>query len=132
MPASDYREKCLSQKINACYACGDTDSDLVVHHMDGDHNNHDLDNLIPMCESCHSRLHTSKGLDGTLGRLQEKLPKSTLSWTDEPSERHDEGRATARIAVTESTKERVDEDKPDGVTYDFWFRQKLGLTDYDL
>lgn len=129
MSGLGYREKCLSQKINTCYACGDASSDLVVHHVDGDDNNNALENLVPMCRSCHSRLHTSKGLSGTMARLQEKLPKSALSYTDEPSQRDENRKATARIPVTSETKELLDEQKPDGVTYDYWVRRQLGAAE---
>jgi len=36
--------------------------------------------------------------------------------------------ATARLAIKPSTKELIDERKPDGKTYDLWVRQcALGL-----
>lgn len=124
MSKREYREKCLSQKINACHTCGAADDGLVVHHTDGDETNDDLNNLIPMCRSCHSRLHTSKGLEGPLAELQENLPDSALSYTDTPSER-ERGNATARIPVKPSTKEMIDRAKPRGMTYDYWLQKRL-------
>jgi len=35
--------------------------------------------------------------------------------------------ATERLPVTPSTKNLVDERKPDGVTYDYWIREQLGV-----
>jgi hypothetical protein len=125
----NYREKCLSQKINTCYACGTADEKLVVHHIDGDEHNDDLDNLVPMCKPCHGKLHTSKSLNGTLKRLQEKLPASALSYTDIPSNRETGRKATAVIPLTPETKRLLEESKPDGVTYDRWVRKQLGAVD---
>lgn len=125
----DYREKCLSQKINACSVCGTNDSKLVVHHIDGDPNNHDLDNLTPMCKSCHSKLHTTKNPNGVLKRYQDKLPESTLSFGEGSSNHPSNGKATARIPLKPSTKELIDERKPDGVTYDYWIRQLMGVVE---
>jgi len=77
MNHADYRAKCLSQKINACWHCGETDK-LVVHHIDGDRNNNELGNLIPLCKSCHTKIHKSKNLSGPLKRLREKLPDNSI------------------------------------------------------
>ena len=34
----------------------------VVHHKDGKRYDHSLDNLVPLCVSCHTKLHKN-GLD---------------------------------------------------------------------
>ncbi|HFH4314350.1 HNH endonuclease signature motif containing protein [Pseudomonas aeruginosa] len=43
-----------------CYFCdfafGTTDS-FDIHNLDGDHTNNDLENLVPVCELCHTPFH---------------------------------------------------------------------------
>lgn len=78
----DYREKCLAEKPHRCVVCGSEDN-IVVHHVDGDRSNNSVENLEPMCSSCHSRLHNS---NGDLKEWQERLlpereRKRTLSIT---------------------------------------------------
>jgi predicted HNH restriction endonuclease len=40
-----------------CYACGH-DKILEIHHLDGNHGNNDLDNLIPLCSNHHKMMHS--------------------------------------------------------------------------
>lgn len=56
MNKSDYREHCLEAKGEQCTICDATES-IIVHHIDGDRENNDLDNLEPVCRSCHNRIH---------------------------------------------------------------------------
>ena len=39
-----------------CATCGTTKK-LLVHHIDGNHENNDPSNLKVLCSPCHSRLH---------------------------------------------------------------------------
>jgi 5-methylcytosine-specific restriction endonuclease McrA len=42
-----------------CKLCGSTSSTIDVHHLDGNHKNNDLNNLIFLCRSCHmKKAHT--------------------------------------------------------------------------
>ena len=52
-----YRDKCLNWYPERCVSCG-SDEDIVVHHVNGDRSNNSLLNLIPVCKSCHSAIHT--------------------------------------------------------------------------
>lgn len=70
-----YRERCLAQKINTCNICG-TGDELVVHHINGDCDDDRLENLIPVCRSCHPKIHLTEDPEGGIRRLQEKLPES--------------------------------------------------------
>lgn len=59
---SGYRAKAKFYHPEAvCLCCGKQlswdDKSLEVHHVDGDHNNHSLSNLKPLCHSCHKRYH---------------------------------------------------------------------------
>lgn len=55
--SSTYRERCLRENDRECLFCESADS-LVVHHVDGDRSNNALENLIPVCRSCHGRIHS--------------------------------------------------------------------------
>ncbi len=43
-----------------CIRCGGAVQE--VHHLDGDHRNHRMDNLAGVCRSCHKRLHQEMGV----------------------------------------------------------------------
>lgn len=53
---STYRDRALSHYGEECDVCGETEN-IVVHHRDGDRSNNDLPNLLPLCESCHGKVH---------------------------------------------------------------------------
>lgn len=60
-----YRQKALDYYGEECQRCGETD-DLIVHHIDhqnirSDIGNHSLDNLMVLCKSCHSKIHSIGG-----------------------------------------------------------------------
>jgi 5-methylcytosine-specific restriction endonuclease McrA len=38
-----------------CAGCGRSDVRLQVHHIDHNHRNNDMSNLIPLCASCHAK-----------------------------------------------------------------------------
>lgn len=59
--SATYRRVCLDTKGEECEICGTTE-DIIVHHVDGDRENNDIDNLVPVCKSCHGKIHT--GADG--------------------------------------------------------------------
>lgn len=42
----------------SCAVCGIEDKDVLqVHHIDLNHDNNDIDNLIFLCANCHSKVH---------------------------------------------------------------------------
>lgn len=45
--------------IDYCEICGKKGR-LDVHHKDHDYNNNNLDNLMVLCRSCHSKIHHPK------------------------------------------------------------------------
>ena len=59
--SATYRRVCLDTKGEECEIC-ETTEDIIVHHVDGDRGNNDIDNLVPVCKSCHGKIHT--GADG--------------------------------------------------------------------
>jgi len=65
---TDYRTKCLEAKGEQCEIC-DTVENIIAYHIDGDRSNNTLENLMPVCESCHRRFTpvlrgTKSGLAG--------------------------------------------------------------------
>lgn len=56
MVNSNYRDRCLEAKGEQCKFC-DSTQNVVVHHVDGDRDNNALENLIPVCRSCHNKIH---------------------------------------------------------------------------
>lgn len=77
-----HRAKCFEAKGKRCHFCGDSDT-VQVHHVDGDRENNDLNNLLPVCPSCHAKIHA--GSDG-FEKWHEKLPDS-LDTSDEVPDR---------------------------------------------
>lgn len=55
--SATYRRVCLDTKGEECEICGTTE-EIVVHHVDGDRENNAIDNLVPVCKSCHGKIHT--------------------------------------------------------------------------
>ncbi len=49
------RKKVLEKYGYRCAKCGY--GFLEIHHIDGDHTNNSIDNLIPLCKACHIEEH---------------------------------------------------------------------------
>lgn len=58
----DYRSRCFERHERSCFACA-SEEHVEVHHLDGDRDNNDPGNLIPLCRDCHTELHR-EGLGG--------------------------------------------------------------------
>lgn len=43
-----------------CCGCGKTEGKLMVHHIDGDHDNNSPDNLVWLCFGCHNKAHPNR------------------------------------------------------------------------
>jgi hypothetical protein len=56
VPEED-RAKLLLWCARHCCFCGkECTTNIVIHHIDGDPSNNDLDNLMPVCFDCHGEL----------------------------------------------------------------------------
>lgn len=76
---SGYREKCLSQKQERCTIC-DSSTNIVVHHVDGDRSNNSIENLIPVCSSCHNKIHgRNPSVEGWVRELGKKPRRGLTS-----------------------------------------------------
>lgn len=106
MSARDYRERCFDAKPNRCVVCSGT-KELVAHHKNGDRSDNRLENLLVMCRSCHTRLHTKVSPSGKLAELQEHLPDSALSFKNT---RGCGNGGRSRALMTETDRERIASD----------------------
>ena len=59
----DYRSILQSAGlVERCVMCRTSDTRvLAVHHLDGNHKNNALDNLVWLCHNCHHMTHYTKG-----------------------------------------------------------------------
>lgn len=55
--ATNYRTLCFQNNPKACRICG-FDKIVVVHHMDENHHNNAINNLIPLCPNHHEMFHS--------------------------------------------------------------------------
>ena len=70
---SNYRQKCLDAKGRSCVICGD-ETDIEVHHIDGNRDNNDIENLVPLCGDHHSAIHNP-----SFRELSNQLPEESMS-----------------------------------------------------
>lgn len=52
-----YRRICFSKWEKKCFICG-FDKVVEVHHLDGNHHNNLVENLVPLCPNHHRMYHT--------------------------------------------------------------------------
>ena len=57
---NDYRKKAFDNYEHKCMICGwdEDDSILEVHHLDENHSNNEIENLMILCPLCHKKLTT--------------------------------------------------------------------------
>lgn len=61
----NYRQKALEIYGCKCQMCGfDNPLAIVVHHIDHNRNNNDIDNLIVLCANCHYIAHEGNFIKG--------------------------------------------------------------------
>lgn len=61
-PETGYRDKALKHYPHECTMCGykENTAALVVHHIDENRSNDDIENLIILCANCHAITHWGK------------------------------------------------------------------------
>ncbi len=66
MTDRSFRQKVIDEYGNECLLCGRSPSDgydrrqgLSTHHVNGDASDNRLENVIPVCQSCHIHIHRS-------------------------------------------------------------------------
>jgi len=75
MYSYNYRKIAFENHGEKCVLCG-ADENIQVHHIDGDHANSDPENLMPVCNSCHGKIHADNGL------YTEYKPDETMTYED--------------------------------------------------
>ena len=56
--SKEYRAKALREYGRSCSHCGYDELDInVVHHIDRNRDNNELDNLLVVCPNCHEAIH---------------------------------------------------------------------------
>lgn len=87
--SQNYRERCLEEKGEQCRKCGATEG-IIVHHIDGDRSNNRLENLLPLCWSCHQKVHRcADGFEELYDQLQspDYGPSSEAAFSSEETEK---------------------------------------------
>lgn len=55
-------EETLFNANHTCCICRERNKDAIIHHIDGNRMNNNLDNLAVLCLDCHSRVTGARGL----------------------------------------------------------------------
>jgi hypothetical protein len=56
-----YRRIRKTLKPDICEHCGTTNARMATHHIDKDHTNNNIENILVLCNSCHTKLHNHQG-----------------------------------------------------------------------
>ena len=65
------RTKALATTNGRCQSCKEEAG--LVHHVDGDKDNHNISNLSPLCRSCHARIHTQERMDALSPAVKKQM-----------------------------------------------------------
>ncbi len=71
-----YRKLCFSKYGKKCVVCDESIA-IDVHHLDGNHKNNAINNLIPLCANHHRYMHSKKNKKLIIGKIDFFL-KTTL------------------------------------------------------
>lgn len=85
--ARKINELILHKKV--CELCG-SDTNLDIHHIDGNWQNNNLDNLMCLCRSCHTKYEKNKDKGVSNLRIRKLTPLETwrlMGFDDEDYER---------------------------------------------
>lgn len=97
--ASSYRETCFEEHGKECHFCGSA-AGVEAHHIDGDRFNNSADNLLPVCEEHHKKIHIgTRGFEDWYERLREVVRKGT----------REEDKARLTVGLTETQSKYVEE-----------------------
>jgi hypothetical protein len=84
------RLELLSRSNNRCCVC--QIPFVVVHHLDEDPSNNDIDNLAPLCPNCHSQTHSDGTM--TINLTADRVRKLRDRWYDYCEQRKDTSTAS--------------------------------------
>lgn len=74
---TNYREKCFEAHGSQCIRCyGDRpfEGKVVAHHIDEDRDNNTVENLAPLCNTCHTVWHKNKSRFESFGEFVDSFP----------------------------------------------------------
>lgn len=57
---SKYRRAAIETYGYVCSGCGKDCQNLDVHHINGDHSDNRIENLVVLCRSCHGKVHPNR------------------------------------------------------------------------
>jgi len=115
LPKHEYRKRCIREHGEECVECGATEG-IVVHHINGNRNNNDLENLIPVCDDCHRAIHSHS--------------KQVAKWVQKLGKQpRDEADTT--IQVSEEVWEHLNKQREPGDVFDDVLRQELNIKNGD-
>lgn len=89
MTSNGYRTKAIRVKGEECELTGATEN-IVVHHIDGDRSNDELDNLLVVAEKVHNNIHSDSD---EFQEWTDKLPHHLVS----NNSRHPKTSITVRV-----------------------------------
>lgn len=76
-----YRTMCFKNWEKKCLICG-FDCVVEVHHLNHNHSDNRLENLIPLCPNHHQMLHTKKYSDMVKNEISKLISQRTLILND--------------------------------------------------
>jgi len=112
----EYRKRCLEAKGRECSVC-EAGGSVLVHHIDGDRSNNDLENLVPLCEKHHRHVHA--GYDTVPDEWIRALGKTP----------HPPDQETTTIEVSDETWRTLNRCKEPGETFDEVLRDLITTTE---
>ena len=77
MATEPYREKAIEEYGEECSICNST-RNVEVHHIDGDHSNADIDNLLVVCGPCHGDIHSPNRKGMPHDKFTNHLPQESV------------------------------------------------------
>jgi len=90
-----YRSICFEHHQHKCCVCPETNV-VAVHHMDGNHKNNTPSNLVPLCPTHHTYVHSKKLKHLVDGTIKDYLTK----WSAMPDLHRDSTPQTSRVTIT--------------------------------
>lgn len=107
------RIELLKRTKGKCETCGERG--LCIHHIDGSNTNHDIENLMFLCQHCHSFLHAKFNEEGKQVKSNTKHIRKYGMTLEEMGKIFGVTRETIRLWTNSPEKEK-------------WLREKLGLS----
>lgn len=116
-----YRQKCLDAKGTDCHVC-DSDSAVVVHHINGDRSDNRLENLLPVCRHCHTEIHR-----GNIPRWSSKLlPREERGHLVNP-----QGKVNKTLSLSLDVVQRLQEEENQSETVEDALREHFEMEELD-